>query len=413
MWQIFKQKILTIKQVAGLEIVFLPNDKLLLNLVLLTVKKGVVNKVLEQYHLETIADLKNKITTDIPLALVLNGKGILQKRIEGILTTQQNFDFSSILPNINPTDFFYQFDSYSNFTIISLARKDAIENILKQLTIQGFKVLSTTLSFKNITPLLDLLPNSKNLIIDTSTNTLILERNEINNYTIAEPTRFNDTKATEFNIGNQYIKSNGLLSYGAALTLLINPIESIEESGFSTVARDREEFKNYLLFKAASIGLLGFIFFILLINFFLYNHFFSANNYLRSTSQSTVEQVDKSKALSNELSLKENFIQNSGWQKNSKLSFFADRIAAAVPDEVTLTSLNVHPISSSVFSETGTFNFKKDTILITGTCENPLQLNYFVDKIKSIREIKKTAIKNYSNKKENEGGIFSLELITD
>jgi hypothetical protein len=412
MWQHLKKKILVLKEVAGLEIILLPNDEFLLRLVLLKIKKGNVHKEFEYSHLTQITQLKEKLSINIPIALVINGKGMLQKKIEDKSISNENFDIEKILPNINPNDFFQQFESYEAFKIISLMRNDLIEKIIQKINNEGFKVLSVDLGFKSFAALLPLLKNTKATEIETSNNNLIINNAEIINYKPIDPLTSAEKSKIEYNLGDQYIKAGSLVAFGAAVNLLSGSFEGTHDSHLPTIKSEREEYKNYLFFKAAAWCLLSFLFTSLLVNFLIYNHFFLKNKELSSIQKNSSEQIDKKLNLENEIKLKESFIQTSGWLYNSRISLFADRIGAATTDDILLTSMNIQPLSSGLYFENGDLTFKKDTIQITGFCDDPLQLNIFVNKIKSIREVNKVVVKNYSNKKENESGLFSLELLT-
>ena len=413
MWQFLKKKILTLKQIAGLEIVFLPDDKLLLNLVSLKLKDGNIIKEFESYNLSGIEQLKEKLSPSVPITLVINGKGILQKKIDGNFSIDQDFDMRKLLPNLNPKDFFQQVDSFSTFNVASLMRYELLQSTFEKFREQGYKVLSISLGFSSIKTILPLLTDKKPSILETACQNVTITEDGIINYEPVDPVLSKEIPKTEYNLGNQYVRSNGLISFGAALNLFSNTVDNIQETNFIALKKEKVEYKNFLFFKAAAWGLLIFLATILLINFFVYTHFYNKNKDILSIQQNSAEEVDQTKNLQSRINLKENFIQNSGWLKNSRLSFFADRIAAAVPDDILLTTMNIQPLASGSLTENGELAFKKDTILITGTCNNALELNNFINKIKGIPEIKKATVINYSNKKENENSLFSLEILTN
>jgi hypothetical protein len=65
-----------------------------------------------------------------------------------------------------------------------------------------------------------------------------------------------------------------------------------------------------------------------------------------------------------------------------------------------------------MMSEDGLLNFQQDTIQITGTCGDPAELNRFVNNLRNIRDFRDISIKSYLYKKENQDGVFSMEIIT-
>ena len=102
----------------------------------------------------------------------------------------------------------------------------------------------------------------------------------------------------------------------------------------------------------------------------------------------------------------------NGWDQPSRMSLYADRIAALVPDDAALTTMKINPVNSNFMGGDGVLRFQRDTIEITGTCGDPVELNRFVNNLRNIRYFRDISIRSYSYKKEIGEGSFSMEIIS-
>jgi Tfp pilus assembly protein PilN len=93
------------------------------------------------------------------------------------------------------------------------------------------------------------------------------------------------------------------------------------------------------------------------------------------------------------------------------ISYYADRVAATIPDSVTLTNLNIYPALSKFSLGVKQWSFQQDTILLTGYCNDPTLLDTWIDQIKTIKNIKQSKINSYLNKKQGTAGIFTAEVL--
>ena len=117
--------------------------------------------------------------------------------------------------------------------------------------------------------------------------------------------------------------------------------------------------------------------------------------------------------MENKIKKKERFLHQTGWMGNSRTSFFADRIASLTPEEILLTSMQIYPSSNNLSSQASNNLFKQDTILVNGTCVNPVELSTFVNNLKILSDFKEVVIKGYQYRSEKEIGSFSMEIITN
>ncbi|MBK8787014.1 MAG: hypothetical protein IPN43_11100 [Chitinophagaceae bacterium] len=180
----------------------------------------------------------------------------------------------------------------------------------------------------------------------------------------------------------------------------------------NSIIENQKKISQAALLKFYALSLLGFFLFLLLLNFFIYTHYFSKNNELLSKNQFSLLQKSRFDSLSKSLNSKKDFLANTGWMDDSRMiSFYADRIASTVPDSVTLTNLNIYPAFSKLSNNTKQWNFQQDTILISGSCNDPSLLDAWLKEMGKIKNVQQSKINSYLFKKQGETGIFTAEVI--
>ena len=142
----------------------------------------------------------------------------------------------------------------------------------------------------------------------------------------------------------------------------------------------------------------------------IYNKYFNKNKSIAESSLFSTQQDQKFKLLEKEVRQKERFLEQSGWTGQSRTSFYADRIAGLLPVDVLLTSMQIYPARNNPSAESGNILFKKDTIIVNGICDDPVELNQFMTSLKMLPDFTEVSIKNYMVR--NESGTFNMEIIT-
>lgn len=77
-----------------------------------------------------------------------------------------------------------------------------------------------------------------------------------------------------------------------------------------------------------------------------------------------------------------------------------------------LTDLWLNPVSAPLLGEGQNVDFKKDTIQVSGTCDDPTELNQFTNNLRNIQRFKEVSVRSYNYKKELGSGAFFMEIIT-
>jgi len=389
----------------------MPDDKLSITITSTSLRK---NNIIKEVSVTGITDIKNiaaKINKDIPLAIVLNGKGIINKKIG--TTSLTGNPVSSLFPNTNPADFYYEVFQNKVISVVSIVRKKVADDIIAQLKQEGFTIISFSIGFSPLNKIIPYIKADDSKTIESETFLFHLNGgNEILDFSQKEKNNNESGIQPEYLVADQYLKSAAILPFAASAGLMADDLKISSHLNPAIVEKDREDLKYLKYFRASFIALLAVAFLVLLSSFLVYTHYFNLNREMVENELADIQLQQKAALLQKEVRMKEKFLNQSGWNDGSRISYYADRIAGLTPSDILLTSMNINPAKNNSSGEANAFNYKRDTILLTGSCMDPVVLNQFMNAVKLIPGFKEATVKNYQYRKENEAGSFQMEILT-
>ncbi len=173
----------------------------------------------------------------------------------------------------------------------------------------------------------------------------------------------------------------------------------------------KEEFRQKQRFEFRGIALLASTLLILLINYVIFDHYWSAGNELKSrliTTQSALKQYEVLKA---ELKQKKEFLEENGMLESSRTSYFGDQLAKDLPASIHWGSLDIHPVKKKKpDDESNFFFFENKQIAITGTCQRSIELNNWMKEIKKMDWVKNVVLVSYQQDNAKDDGEFLIEI---
>lgn len=398
-----RNNIITIREAVGLDIHFLEEGGVMISGVHLKVQKGKVAKV---KSIERIADFKAlQLPKNIPVAITLNGKGVLMRTNKGKAT--ENL-VSSWFPGVNPQDFLYTLhDVEGDDNVAYIARRAFVEDVVKEINEAGIRVVALTLGTHPLDSVLAYMYRGQ---IEINTPTLKLDINDKKIVAInQEP--YPHAVYKEIEIGEMHYNTNQVLALGAALNLLSVPADRVHSDiKTSEISYLQKDYVYYKLFQFGGWTVLVTLLTLLLVNFFVFNHYYSKNSELMQSNMLVNAQLNNSLDGNAQVDSSYNFFMRAGWNRITRHGYFADRIAALVPPAVSLTGLQAAPLQESVGMND--YVFSQDKIWVSGTSADPTELETFSRSLKNIAGVEAVSIKNYVYKAEMGTATFLIEITT-
>jgi Tfp pilus assembly protein PilN len=398
------KKIVRISKVAAISIKLLPENASQVSLCILEKKKSVITiaKTVDDIALEDVTSL---ITVDIPVVLVLDGRGVLHKKLDADMVSAPGKLLTKIIPQATPNDFYLQQFESGSVVFASLIRQQLLNDIIGKLTnlkLDVVKVYQGPFVTAVLLPFLDL----TQMIVDK--DKLTITDGVITDYHASSP----DAQILSYKVGDEEISSTQLLPYAAALSCIVGQEPQQAAGVVAGISDLQSNWEQKQLFKKAGIGVLATIFAILLINAFLFVVFDKRNRDLSekvSEGHSTIKELSR---LKETVKTHKVFVEMAGWDRKTPVWFFADRLAASMVDGIYLTDLYIHPMDERRAKDERKIIFGYATVSVTGVCQSPVILNEWLRKLKEISWIESVNKQAYHFNDKEKTGTFSFELVT-
>ena len=362
---------------------------------LLTIKKK-ANKISigAKLTFENFETLTKAIDKKLPVLIVVEGKGVLNKEIdfenETDLNWQKNIDYNSIYY----TDIKGQ---KSNF--ISFCRKNSIEESISNFQKYGFQVIDVYVgSFLSA-----LLNNALKKEILFSSD-LKLEFQDEKLFSFSKQSK--NAQAVNYQIGEDTVSSSFLPLYGSVVHFFI---KQKEVSKTVNPNLNSEE----LVYKKA-FNILGFVmlcgfFGSLLISYFLIQYYGTKNSELNLHTVYSNQSYQLILDLEAQKEKKLNLLKESGVMSSKFLSFYSYEIIRTIPSDISLNEINIVPLKEQ-YKENKKALFNSGIIVIKGGTYAEPSFNNWMENLKKMDWLQHFEIISLKKDRKNKS-IFEIKII--
>jgi len=362
-------------------------------------RKGSEVKLLGKCEgIRNATDIWEQVPAHSSVSLCLNGSGVLLKTINA---EHWNDGIDSVLPNVKAEDFIIQkMDMTDGRLLIALMRKDLLTSILKQFSEHKFWVVDLWLGpvcFHSLSSLFE--KGNQDILLPGLQ--VQMQNGKLHRYQKSEVKPEN-----YYYLGGEDLWGNQLLPFASALS-------SMAVSNHNEIPDEIEElageyFARKFLMKAG-VAALVLVFMAVLINFFAFDSLRQEQSQLSAQVETGCNLLTKLDALKSDLQQKDDFLLKSGLNTESKLSFYADRIAVDLPEGVRLNSMELNPILKKVKKDKEII-YRTDYINVQGETNYPLELNLWIQNLKKEEWVDKVTKQEYLLKQKGAPAIFVMEI---
>lgn len=393
------------KKIQGVEIIQHSKqaDEVSYHLVVLEIVKGQMNVLDSESDIKSWEALVERLDNKLPIALVLNARGLLHRKIEESINHQRLA--ASVLPNANSDDFYAQAVDIYQGKIGSVIRKEQLMEWVQPFLAAKFWLLDVRLGSFDVVQLLPFLRVENK--ITTSVHELIVENKQLTDFQKNK----NASLANNSTIllGDEYITMALLPAISAAFRVFIKAPTNEIEADFLTT--QQEDFKQFRIFQIGGTAVLAVFFVALLVNFLLFSNYNTKNQELNAQLIYQSTTLNKLDTLKQEYEQQKTFFNKNNLTQRSKTSFYADRIASTLPNDIQLTTLNIYPkIKKSGMEMEATLpEFEQNRIQIKGKTSSSIYYNDWKRSLNNLEWI--TNIEQIQYQEENGFGEFEVVLV--
>lgn len=365
--------------------------------ILLQKKKGEV--VIEKsFTTKNIEEIAQKLPKKQHAFLIVNNDAVLSKYIKSN-EKQSNRLLFEAFPNLKINDFYYEIDSHGSFHDIAICRKSTVDKLVQDykkhsMIIIGFSLGNVMTSFVN-----DFIDEPTYY---TSNALLTKENNDITGISLVE-----DIPKQSYMVNGLDIENTQLLNFAGALSYILqskNTVSNFEETETKLLEdfRQKRFFSQFLLFG------LGFILFILLLNFFMFNSYYESVESMKQTAAVNGSQKERLLKLKATVDEKQKMVDDVLKNSSSRSSYYIDAIANSLPNTIQLAELTYQPITKKIKKNTA-IRLKENSITISGISTDSNLLFNWIQVLESFDWISKVTPTNYGSQSKTTSE-FTLKI---
>ncbi|MBD0832824.1 PilN domain-containing protein [Aestuariibaculum sediminum] len=352
------------------------------------------------FEIKKPIEIRSILSKNTPIFLVVNTDQVLTKLIESNQKTTLN-TISLSFPNINIDEFYYQFSSFKNKNLLSICRKSYIDNLLKQYKELGIPIINLSIGNQILSTTI---PYLKDNIIRTSNAQL-----KIINEEIIKIEKKEDLTTTSYEINGLIIDNPYLLSFSGALDSVLQSSKPVGNLNNLKHWLKNEYIQTSYYYFSLKIALF-FVLFGLLINFFVFNKYYSKVQQLKQSHE--INQADKrtlqnlTEKINTSRQLTEGLLKNG----TSKSSYYLNCIIDKIPSNILLESYNYQPLLMGI-KEGKTIDLNTKTIYISGVSSKSKNFSKWILNLENLSWIESIEISNYkSNSMTTSTSSFGLTI---
>lgn len=384
MLPILEQYFSKVNQVVGVEVIQ-HQGNWLFNIVELKKVKNNIDIVNKMTLVDDFDKLITFLSKEMPLFLVLNIQGIIHREVTNISTTIEN-KIQDVLPNANLEDFYHQIYPTYQGEIISIARKDKIDEVINEFQSRGFEPLHLTLGSFHVQTILPLLRDKD--IIYTSLHTLVFSNDELSDFKTNQ--EFPDEDSVL--VGQNWLDTILTVPFAAAFSGILSVAN--HATLVPSISANQEEFLWKRLFKVSLIIVLTIFLVGLSVNFLLFTQYTKENENLSIQAALKENQLQLLDTLQKKVTEQQGLVN----LLDSKTSFYSDRIAASLPSDIELFEMILFPEQKqTVFDENAVTTYESKIIIIKGNSKNSFVYNQWLKSLKSLEWINTVKNINYQD----------------
>lgn len=338
-------------------------------------------------HKELISFLKESKQQQI--VLVFNNLQVLTKKINKPENYQNIFQLA--YPNLNSTEFYYQYEKTNDNIFLAVTRKSYINDLIELYSSNQISVLDFSIGNLSVFEITNLFQTTE---ITTSNSKILLEHEKVINII---PKHFNNKN---YDINGLNIDSNSLLSLGIIISFYL-------KTNFYHTKIHFDSFKNKVIFNKGYKTALSFCLVILFINFLFFSSYYKEVTKLNSYIEINNSTKENLKLLSDKVIEKEKLLNQIQNYSSISIAKYIDEIAYTTPNTILLTELNYQPFLNTIKEEKEIKNELK-TIKISGNFKSNSDISNWVDIIEKLTWVKEVSRLKIENTKQTSKFHFSI-----
>ncbi|HBI02252.1 MAG TPA: general secretion pathway protein [Flavobacterium sp.] len=351
--------------------------------------------IANQQQVEKLEEI-NK--TDFPVYLAINTSQVLYKEVESTDSNDLKL-VQKAFPNLSMDDFCFEIWRLESKSLVFICRKEYVNSIIKNCNKQHIKLFGFSLGLASLA---QVAPFLKESIVSTNSFRIDFASED---KLLSTPSDRNNEKYT---INGLVVNNTSLVSFSSALSVLLNGNNnSGNVSSENTMVADN--YYQTAFFSKGFKVMIGFVLSVLLLNFFVFNHYFKKGQEVSESLAINKSSIERIKNLKEEIKNKEERVKSFSVSNATKSSLILNEIARSVPSSVLLDNLVYNPLQKRVKPNEQILT-DSNTLLISGSSIDKAEFTSWITYLETLSWISSVSIVHYGNE-DGKGASFEIKLL--
>ncbi|WP_417940951.1 hypothetical protein [Flavobacterium sp. RS13.1] len=341
--------------------------------------------------------IAEKWDTKLPFFLTINTAQVIQKEVSSTDVSDEKL-LHKAFPNTNWEDFYFEIWRLKTKSIIAIARKSYLDEIISNYESQKIVIAGLSLGICSIAAIFDY---TEETVLQT--NHQLISKDEQQQIISSSAL---DAVVT-YIINDLQIENRQLLAFSGILRLIMNT--TVNTGSVITYSSELYDVYNQKTFFAKGLRMaIGVILVVLVFNFIFFTHYYKLAQEAAETvlvNKSSIGDINK---IKQRIIVKEEKVKNIVGKSTSQSSLIINEIANKVPASILLTEMSFNPLEKKIKSEEPILTREK-TITISGATINNGGFTNWIEKIEKLRWVDKVVITHFGKNDANET-VFSIKL---
>lgn len=352
--------------------------------------------------IESWEGLSKQFKKNIPVFLTINTSNVLIKKLDDeFVDTNPDAVINHAYPNLDLDTFYYEIIQLSGHPIISISKKEYVDNILQKLSEHKIDIAQFSLGISSLSGIIGYLGKESSI---TVSNLHI----EIQDHQIISIAAMGDNRLTYYEINGLKILNTHLLGFSNVISWLGNMVSF---SNFSDKSKNlKQEFLNKRKFYILSRFSLVFFLTVLLANFFAFDYYFSKVQKMNATIEINKQRKNSLASLDASVKIKEARVTILTTLSNSKSTFYLDWIASNLPITILLDELTYQPLIKPM-RDNDPILLSANILSVSGTSSNGKEFSDWIEELEKLKWVISVETINYDYSSKSVS-TFSIKIGT-
>ncbi len=347
----------------------------------------------------TLPEILKKAQVGGPVAVSLNGKGILTRKISATESAVEE-TFRSTFPSLDPADFYMQQFHATAATYLSIVRKSLADELIQQLETAGMTVLLLSLGPFPVAHVLKQFNTYGGKFVFDGHEVAYAQDGGWDDY------HFEAGKRAAFpvKIGQETLDEQLIVAYATAFQLALYKRLPVLAANVPALEDQLDDLEQRKRFNRRFGGVVGTTFVVLLINFCLFSWLLAGNDQLQQRVSVTSAKVQNVEVLKQDAGRKQLLLGKLGWKNRLPLAYLAQQTGSSVPSGLILKGMHIHAPSTADTSSADA------QIMVKGASTGTDPVNTWMYRLKQQSWVKQVRLDRYSARDADGRSEFQLNI---